>query len=67
MQSLYASLPLVCRQSGVRFKDQAKLDDHLDFIFKYNRSQRERAKGGTSRSWYPNKEVFLVKPCNKYA
>lgn len=52
IQSLYAELPLVCRESGLRFKDQCELDAHLDFIFRYNQSQTEKARGGTSRSWY---------------
>ncbi|KAF1774631.1 Armadillo-type fold [Phytophthora cactorum] len=50
VQKLYAALPLVCRESGLRFREQAQLDAHLDFLFQYNRSRKERGKGGVSRS-----------------
>nr|CCA16817.1 conserved hypothetical protein [Albugo laibachii Nc14] len=60
IQKLYAALPLVCRESGVRFREQKKLDAHLDFLFQYNRSVKERGKGGISRAWYPNKEQWTT-------
>lgn len=60
IQKLYAALPLVCRESGVRFREQSKLDAHLDFLFQYNRSVKERGKGGISRAWYPNKEQWTT-------
>ncbi|DAZ92423.1 TPA: hypothetical protein N0F65_000207 [Lagenidium giganteum] len=59
VQKLYAALPLVCRESGLRFKEQSKLDAHLDFLFQYNRAQKERGKGGTSRSWYPDADLWV--------
>jgi len=59
VQKLYAALPLVCRESGMRFREQAKLDAHLDFLFQYNRAQKERGKGGVSRSWYPDEEQWV--------
>lgn len=60
VQKLYAALPLVCRESGLRFREQAKLDAHLDFLFQYNRAQKERGKGGVSRSWYPDEEQWVT-------
>lgn len=60
VQKLYAALPLVCRESGLRFKEQAKLNAHLDFLFQYNRAQKERGKGGVSRSWYPDEDQWVT-------
>ncbi|TMW67630.1 hypothetical protein Poli38472_011250 [Pythium oligandrum] len=60
IQKLYAALPLVCRESGLRFKEQEKLNAHLDFLFQYNRAQKERGKGGVSRSWYPDEEQWVM-------
>ncbi|GLE01578.1 hypothetical protein PINS_up010408 [Pythium insidiosum] len=59
VQKLYAALPLVCRESGLRFKENAKLNAHLDFLFQYNRAQKERGKGGVSRSWYPDEDLWV--------
>ncbi|CAK4084768.1 unnamed protein product [Aphanomyces euteiches] len=56
--SLYGALPEVCASSGLRFNDKAKLSEHMDFLFHYNRALRERTKGGISRSWYPNEEQW---------
>uniref|UniRef100_K3WVA8 CID domain-containing protein n=1 Tax=Globisporangium ultimum (strain ATCC 200006 / CBS 805.95 / DAOM BR144) TaxID=431595 RepID=K3WVA8_GLOUD len=60
VQKLYAALPLVCRESGLRFKEQEKLNAHLDFLFQYNRSVKERGKGGISRSWYPDEDQWVT-------
>jgi hypothetical protein len=60
VQKLYAALPLVCRESGLRFKEQEKMNAHLDFLFQYNRSQKERGKGGVSRSWYPDEDQWVM-------
>lgn len=60
VQKLYAALPLVCRDSGLRFREQEKLNAHLDFLFQYNRSLKERGKGGISRSWYPDEEQWVT-------
>ncbi|KAL3672852.1 hypothetical protein V7S43_002154 [Phytophthora oleae] len=60
VQKLYAALPLVCRESGLRFREQAKLDAHLDFLFQYNRARKERGKGGVSRSWYPDEDQWVA-------
>lgn len=60
VQKLYAALPLVCRESGLRFREQDKLNAHLDFLFQYNRSLKERGKGGTSRSWYPDEDQWVA-------
>ncbi|KAG6952975.1 hypothetical protein JG687_00012670 [Phytophthora cactorum] len=60
VQKLYAALPLVCRESGLRFREQAQLDAHLDFLFQYNRSRKERGKGGVSRSWYPDEDQWVA-------
>lgn len=60
VQKLYAALPLVCRESGLRFREQEKLNAHLDFLFQYNRSLKERGKGGTSRSWYPDEDQWVA-------
>lgn len=60
VQKLYAALPLVCRDSGLRFKDQEKLNAHLDFLFQYNRSLKERSRGGISRSWYPDEDQWVT-------
>ncbi|KAG7396835.1 hypothetical protein PHYBOEH_001648 [Phytophthora boehmeriae] len=60
VQKLYAALPLVCRESGLRFREQAQLDAHLDFLFQYNRARKERGKGGVSRSWYPNEDQWVA-------
>ncbi|CAI5708604.1 unnamed protein product [Hyaloperonospora brassicae] len=60
VQKLYAALPLVCRESGLRFREQAQLDAHLDFLFKYNRARKERGKGGISRSWYPDEDQWVA-------
>ncbi|KAG7384656.1 hypothetical protein PHYPSEUDO_002403 [Phytophthora pseudosyringae] len=60
VQKLYAVLPLVCRESGLRFREQAQLDAHLDFLFQYNRARKERGKGGVSRSWYPDEDQWVA-------
>ncbi|GMF18511.1 unnamed protein product [Phytophthora lilii] len=60
VQKLYAALPLVCRESGLRFREQAQLDAHLDFLFQYNRARKERGKGGVSRSWYPDEDQWVA-------
>eukprot|EP00644_Phytophthora_capsici_P018210 jgi/Phyca11/536941/estExt2_fgenesh1_pg.C_PHYCAscaffold_680004 len=60
VQKLYAALPLVCRESGLRFREQSKLDAHLDFLFQYNRARKERGKGGVSRSWYPDEDQWVA-------
>lgn len=60
VQKLYAALPLVCRESGLRFKEQEKLNAHLDFLFQYNRAQKERGKGGMSRSWYAHEDQWVL-------
>ncbi|KAI9983524.1 hypothetical protein PInf_007558 [Phytophthora infestans] len=60
VQKLYAALPLVCRASGLRFREQAQLDAHLDFLFQYNRARKERGKGGVSRSWYPDEDQWVA-------
>ncbi|OWZ20089.1 hypothetical protein PHMEG_0005556 [Phytophthora megakarya] len=60
VQKLYAALPLVCRESGLRFREQAQLDTHLDFLFQYNRARKERGKGGVSRSWYPDEDQWVA-------
>ncbi|CAH0478415.1 unnamed protein product [Peronospora belbahrii] len=60
VQKLYAALPLVCRESGLRFREQAQLDAHLDFLFQYNRARKERGKGGVSRSWYPDENQWVA-------
>lgn len=60
VQKIYAALPLVCRESGLRFKDQSKLNAHLDFLFQFNRAQKERGKGGISRSWYPTEDQWVA-------
>lgn len=60
VQKMYAALPLVCRESGLRFKDQSKLNAHLDFLFQFNRAQKERGKGGISRSWYPTEDQWVT-------
>ncbi|TDH72344.1 hypothetical protein CCR75_004431 [Bremia lactucae] len=60
VQKLYAALPLVCRASGLRFREQAQLDAHLDFLFQYNRARKERGKGGISRSWYLDETHWVV-------
>ncbi|RLN95818.1 hypothetical protein BBJ28_00000734 [Nothophytophthora sp. Chile5] len=60
VQKLYAALPLVCRESGLRFREQAQLNAHLDFLFQYNRSRKEHGKGGVSRSWYPDADQWVA-------
>lgn len=60
VQKLYAALPLVCRESGLRFREQAQLNAHLDFLFQYNRARKERGKGGVSRSWYPDEDQWIA-------
>lgn len=60
VQKLYAALPLVCRESGVRFREQAHLNAHLDFLFQFNRARKARGKGGVSRSWYPDVDPWVV-------
>ncbi|KAI9916693.1 hypothetical protein PsorP6_017045 [Peronosclerospora sorghi] len=60
VQKLYAALPLVCRESGVRFRDQAHLDAHLDFLFQFNRARKERGRGGSSRAWYPAEAQWIA-------
>ncbi|KAJ0402310.1 hypothetical protein ATCC90586_006388 [Pythium insidiosum] len=45
--------------TGLRFKENAKLNAHLDFLFQYNRAQKERGKGGVSRSWYPDEDLWV--------
>ncbi|KAL7681482.1 putative CID domain-containing protein [Plasmopara halstedii] len=60
VQKLYAALPLVCRESGLRFREQAQLNAHLDFLFQYNRARKERGKGGVSRSWYPDENQWVA-------
>jgi hypothetical protein len=60
VQKLYAALPLVCRESGLRFREQTQLDAHLDFLFQYNRARKERGKGGVSRSWYPDEDQWVA-------
>ncbi|TYZ59368.1 hypothetical protein PybrP1_005855 [[Pythium] brassicae (nom. inval.)] len=60
VQKLYSALPLVCRESGLRFREQERLNAHLDFLFQYNRSLKERGKGGTSRSWYPDEDQWVA-------
>ncbi|KAF0693351.1 Aste57867_15683 [Aphanomyces stellatus] len=61
--SLYGALPHVSTSSGLRFKDNKKLSEHMDFLFHYNRAVRERTKGGISRSWYPNEEQWSTDFC----
>ncbi|RLN71493.1 hypothetical protein BBJ28_00009888 [Nothophytophthora sp. Chile5] len=60
VQKLYAALPLVCRESGLRFREQAQLNAHLDFLFQYNRARKEHGKGGVSRSWYPDEDQWVA-------
>ncbi|ETV75207.1 hypothetical protein, variant 1 [Aphanomyces astaci] len=60
---LYDALPHVSTSSGLRFKDQAQLSVHMDFLFHYNRALRERTKGGISRSWYPNEAQWTTDFC----
>ncbi|ETV99879.1 hypothetical protein H310_07914 [Aphanomyces invadans] len=60
---LYDALPHVSSSSGLRFKDQAQLSKHMDFLFHYNRALRERTKGGISRSWYPNEAQWTTDFC----
>ncbi|OQR97477.1 hypothetical protein THRCLA_06933 [Thraustotheca clavata] len=55
---LYDGLPLICPGSGVRFATDKARSDHMDFLFHYNRAQRDRTKGGNSRPWYPNEEQW---------
>ncbi|OQR84159.1 hypothetical protein ACHHYP_13790 [Achlya hypogyna] len=60
---LYEGLPYVCAGSGVRFANEKRLSEHMDFLFQYNRAQRERTKGGNSRAWYPDEEQWATDFC----
>ncbi|KDO25211.1 hypothetical protein SPRG_20790 [Saprolegnia parasitica CBS 223.65] len=60
---LYEGLPFVCAGSGVRFANEKQLSEHMDFLFQYNRAQRERTKGGNSRPWYPDEEQWATDFC----
>lgn len=65
VRALYTDLPFLSKSDGMRFASQDKLREHLDWLFKRNRSKRahERglAEGGLSRCWYEKLHSFLNK------
>lgn len=65
VRSLYTDLPHPSKSDGMRFATKEQLREHLDWLFKKNRSKRARerglAVGGSSRCWFePLKSILGV-------
>lgn len=65
VRSLYTDLPHLSKSDGMRFATKGQLREHLDWLFKKNRSKRARERGlaigGSSRCWFePLKDIFGV-------
>lgn len=65
VRSLYTDLPHLSKSDGMRFATKEQLREHLDWLFKKNRSKRARerglAVGGSSRCWFePLKDILGV-------
>lgn len=63
IELLYSSLPLKCKQCGIRYPDtkegKDKMDAHLDSHFRQNRRMKERVKRGLSRSWFVSEKDWI--------
>ena len=56
IRSLYFELPFQCSQNGRRFRSQAELDAHMDFLH----ARRKRRRDGTvSRKWFVDIGAWL--------
>jgi len=56
ISSLYFELPFQCSQNGRRFRSQAELDAHMDFLH----ARRKRRRDGTvSRKWFVDVGAWL--------
>jgi len=55
---LYNLSKVQCTQCGIRFKDRESMQPHLDWHFRSNQREREKAKKAFSRSWFPTLSLW---------
>jgi pre-mRNA cleavage complex 2 protein Pcf11 len=56
IRALYFELPFQCSQTGRRFREQAHLDAHMDWL---HVRRRRRKDGKVSRKWFVNVSAWL--------